>query len=246
MISVQQHYDQVLAGFYTWLYGGYAAGLKTNTEFFNRHGITPAGSGTAVDLGAGSGFQSIPLAAAGFTVTAFDLCERLLQELSANDTTGSIRTVQADLVGFDQHVSGKIELITCMTDTLLHLESLEKVEALAKIVFNSLEENGRFIVTFRDLTHELTGLDRLLPVRSDEKTIFTCFLEYRPDTVNVHDIIYHNNGDGWQLYKSCYPKLRLPPDRVKDCLTGAGLNIIESENTNGLITIIAQKKTEGI
>ena len=241
MGTVREHYDQVLAGFYTWLYGGYTAALKSNTEFIIRHGITPAGSAVAVDLGAGSGFQSIPLATAGFSVTAIDFCEQLLQELSEKDTSGSIRTVQDDLANFDRHVPVGIELITCMTDTLLHLESEAKVRSLARKVFNSLEQNGRFVVTFRDLTHELTGLDRFLPVRCDEKTIFTCFLEYRPETVYVHDIIYHDNGGGWQLYKSCYPKLRLSAGWVTDCLTDAGLKIIESGNNNGLVTIIAQK-----
>lgn len=241
MATVQEHYDQVLAGFYTWLYGGYEAGIASNTEFFKRHGITPSGSGVAVDLGAGSGFQSIPLATAGFAVTAIDVCQQLLQELSDRDKTGRTRTVLADLVNFDRHVPGNIELITCMTDTLLHLESLEKVRSLSEKVFSSLDKNGKFIATFRDLTHELSGLDRFLPVRSDEKTIFTCFLEYRPDTVTVYDIIYHNDGNGWQLYKSGYPKLRLTAEQVTGCLAGAGLNIIQSGNNNGLITIIAQK-----
>ena len=241
MSTVQEHYEQVLAGFYTWLYGGYETGFKANTEFFDRHGITPAGSGIAVDLGAGSGFQSIPLAESGFTVLAIDLCDRLLQELSDKDVTGRVRTIQDDLVNFDRHIPDNIELITCMTDTLLHLQSLQMVRELITKVFNSLAENGRFIVTFRDLTQDLTGMDRFLPVRSDDQTIFTCFLEYSPETVNVHDIIYHNNGDGWQLYKSCYPKLRLSAEWMEDCLTGAGLKIIESGNNNGLITIIARK-----
>ena len=246
MATVQEHYERVLAGFYTWLYGGHAAGIELNTEFFNRHGITPAGSGIAVDLGAGSGFQSIPLAAAGFAVTAIDLNRQLLQEITLKDPAHRIRTVQADLVDFDRYVAGEIELFTCMTDTILHLESADKVTALVKKVYNSLEVNGSFIITFRDLTQEMTGLDRFLPVRSDEQTIFTCFLEYQPQTVNVHDIIYHNDGNGWQLYKSCYPKLRLSPEWISACLTAAGLTITESGNNNGLITIISQKRSNSM
>lgn len=242
MATVKEHYDNVLAEFYSWLYGGYTAGIQANSDFFKRHGIIPSGSAVAVDLGAGSGFQSIPLAISGFKVIAIDYCGQLLQELSANDATNSIVTINGDLTGFTQHATGPVELITCMTDTLLHLESKEDVRGLVIKVFNSLEENGRFIVTFRDLTHELTGLDRFLPVRSDANTIFTCFLDYQPETVNVHDLVYHNNGSGWQLHKSCYPKLRLSSDWLLDCLTTAGLNIVESSNNNGLITIIAQKK----
>ena len=245
MATVRRHYEDVLAGFYSWLYGGHAAAIATNMEFFKRHGISPAGSALAVDLGAGSGFQSIPLALSGFKVTAIDYCHQLLRELSANDTTSSVITIRDDLTDFTRHVTGPVEIITCMTDTLLHLDSAAQVRDLANRVFNALEENGRFIVTFRDLTRELTGVDRILPVRSDANTIFTCFLEYQAELVNVHDVIYHNNGNGWQLFKSSYPKLRLSGEWVERCLSGAGLSIMKSDNSNGLITIIAQKKAAG-
>ena len=50
-------------------------------------GITPARSGRAVDLGAGCGFQSIPLARLGFAVTAIDIDRKLLDELHRNAAT---------------------------------------------------------------------------------------------------------------------------------------------------------------
>ena len=53
------------------------------------------------------------------------------------------------------------------------------------------------LITFRDLSSELTELDRLIPVRSDENTIFTCFLEYELETVKVHDIVYNRNQGKW-------------------------------------------------
>jgi len=48
--------------------------------------------------------------------------------------------------------------------------------------------------TYRDLTKELEGLDRFIPVRSDDK-IMTCFLEYESaESVAVHDLIYTRVG----------------------------------------------------
>lgn len=73
----------------------------------------------------------------------------------------------------------------------------------------SLEEGGKLILTFRDLSFGLPELDRFIPVKSDENTIFTCFLEYEPETVAVHDLVYRKVDGKWRFNKSCYRKLRL-------------------------------------
>ena len=52
----------------------------------------------------------------------------------------------------------------------------------------ALERGGRFVITYRDLSREALELDRFIPVRSDDTTILTCFLEYEPETVKVHDL----------------------------------------------------------
>ena len=126
-----------------------------------------------------------------------------------------------------------------MSDTLIHLESKEKVSSLFQKVFTSLEDEGRFIITFRDLTGELSELDRFIPLKSDEQTMLTCFLEYEPDTVKVHDLVYQKVNDSWKLNKSFYRKLRLSPQWVDEKLRNAGFGQIETEVNNGLVTIIA-------
>ena len=95
----------------------------------------------------------------GFCVTAIDLEEKLLNELKENFGKLSITTVQDDLVNFEQHINSKPELVICMTDTIIHLESKDKVTLLFKKVFSTLEENGKFIITLRDLSTELSELD---------------------------------------------------------------------------------------
>ena len=177
MATVKQHYAEVLAEVYSWMLGGFDRALEKNTEFFKKHNITPEKSKVAIDLGAGCGFQSIPLARMGFKVTAIDLDEKLLDELQANSGELEIETVRDDLINFEQYVNSKAELIVCMTDTLLHLESKEKVSSLFQKVFTSLEDKGKFIITFRDLSQELSELDRFIPLKSDDRTILTCFLE---------------------------------------------------------------------
>ena len=104
-----------------------------------------------------------------------------------------------------------------------------------------MEEEGKFIITFRDLSLELTELDRFIPLKSDRQTIFTCFLEYEPDTVKVHDLVYQYEEDNWKLKKSFYRKLRLSKQWVCKRLEEVGFKTIDSHITNGLITIVAVK-----
>ena len=54
-----------------------------------------------------------------------------------------------------------------MGDTLTHLDSRETIAALFHQVAEHLDHGGTFVLTFRDLLFELTGLDRFLPLRSE-------------------------------------------------------------------------------
>src|SRR5690606_31580108 len=158
MPSAKQHYDELLADVYSWMLGGFDSGIERNLAFFRKRGIAPTGSATAFDLGAGCGFQSIPLARLGFAVTAIDFDSKLLAELAAGKGPLPIRMIEDDLLSFDRYADGPIELIVCMTDTLLHLESEGDVRRLFGKAYRALEKDGRFMLTFRDLTKELTDL----------------------------------------------------------------------------------------
>lgn len=241
MATVKEHYDQVLSDVYSWMFGGFDSGIRRNAGFFKKHGIRPVRSGRAVDLGAGCGFQSIPLAEAGFSVLAIDISGKLLDELKRNAGSMAVETIEDELLNFDNYAKEKTELIVCMTDTLVHLESKSKVLALFEKAVRSLEKGGKFIVTFRDLSAELSELDRFIPVKSDENIIFTCFLEYEPGTVKVHDIVYRRNNGKWDLAKSYYRKLRLSKDWAEEQLSSAGFDRVESMVENGFVTIIATK-----
>ena len=242
MASAKEHYDNLLASCYSWMCGGSGLKLKENRAFFQDNSIRPAHSAAAVDLGAGSGFQAIPLAEAGFNVTAIDVSRDLLAEL--NKTAGQlpIKTIQDDLLNFAEHCPAKNEIIVCMGDTLTHLKTLVDVKELIHSVYGALEKEGLLILGFREMTVELTRLDRFIPVRSDSKRIFTCFLEYEKKHVKVHDILYEKIADQWKMKKSFFRKLRISSQWAKECLLKAGFNVEKYDSENGMITIIARKR----
>jgi SAM-dependent methyltransferase len=241
MPTVEEHYNRLLADVYSWMYGGWDAAIARYTEFFVARGVAPRASRRALDLGAGCGFQAIPLARLGFAVTAIDLDRKLLAELEAHRDDEDIVTVCADIRDFRRHAPQTAELIVCMVDTLLHLDSQESVARLAADAFATLEPNGTFIATFRDFTVESKELDRFIPVRNDEQTIFTCFLEFEPATVKVHDLVYRRVAGRWELAKSFYRKLRLSTAWVVSTLRNAGFSQVETGLDRGLVVVMARK-----
>ena len=225
MASVKEHYENLLARHYSWICGGSDSNFEENRRFFREHGVRPVRSGVAVDLGAGSGFQSIPLAELDFNVISIDLSHELLARLKKNAKDLPIVTIQDNLLNFNKHSPSKVEIIVCMGDTLTHLHTLEEVRELIETVYLVLEEGGLFILGFRDMTVELTELDRFIPVRSDPHRIFTCFLEFEKKHVKVHDIIYEKANDQWSMKKSFFRKLRISQQWTKEYLQNAGFTV---------------------
>ena len=82
MASVRDHYDTVLSEHYSRMFGEFDAKVAEQHALLERLGVTARKSAaTAVDLGCGSGFQSVALARLGFQVLAIDFSQRLLAEL---------------------------------------------------------------------------------------------------------------------------------------------------------------------
>ena len=257
--AVREHYEGLLAEHYTWLYGGLASNIAGAEALFRELAIQPGqAAGRAADLGCGSGFQSLPLARAGFAVDAVDLSPSLLRELEANahehgivvaeqPAPGQLRLIEQDLVTFLQRSAPQqYELLVCMGDTLTHLPSFSTVQQLLDAAARALQENGRLLLGFRDLSVELQDLDRFIPVQSDGRRIFTCFLEYEVEHVRVHDLIYCNTAApgepaAWQLTKSWYRKLRLGETWLSEYLLRTGFRVAHRNCVRGFITLLLEK-----
>lgn len=242
MKTAKEHYEQQLAALYSWMSGGAEVAIERNRALFRLLGVENVSRGLAVDLGAGAGAQSVPLAELGFTVIAVDFSPQLLAELRGRAVGMPIRAVEDDLLNFDKHIEGQAQLVVCMGDTLPHLESLDAVQALLSRAGRAVAEDGMLILTFRDyVSAELQGASRFIPVKSDETKILTCFLEYREEVVEVYDLLYQREGDGWVLNASSYPKLRLNRNWVSEQLGKAGLRVIHNETSQGMVMIVARK-----
>lgn len=250
MATPQDHYRNLLAHHYSWMFG-----LSFDEKVAEQRAIVEPllrdiPRGQAVDLGSGPGYQSFALAQLGFSVLALDTSAELLSELEAavrSHAYPNVQTHNADMLLLLDYIRpGAASAIVCMGDTLTHLTSPDDVRGLFRAVATALAPGGLFVLTWRDLTHELTGADRFIPVRSDEDRIMTCFLETTsPTTVQVNDLIYTRDPTKrtWGLAKSSYPKLRLAPAWIATELTAAGFDPRPPGTAGGLCLLCARRNT---
>ena len=100
---------------------------------------------------------------------------------------------------------------------------------------------NRFVVSIRDYTTELRGEERFVPVRADERTIFSCFLEYEGDHVRVYDVVQARTETGWDMRVSSYKKLRIAPEWLEKRLRESGFEVLSRSLVSGLVTIEARR-----
>jgi SAM-dependent methyltransferase len=243
--AVKRHYATLLAEHYSWMCGDLELRVAETVRFFEGIGIQRR-DGRALDLGCGSGIQSLALSELGYAVTAVDFNARLLDELHARASDRRIQTIEADLTTIGQHrdLPCPFEVVVCMGDTLTHLPSMAAVERLIEYAASVLADDGRLVLGLRDLTGELTGIDRALPVRLEENRIMLTFLEYHPEFVQVHDMVLQRDGSEWRLSKSAYPKLRIPIDHLQGLLQSHDLVIDGVSNERGMYHLVAHQRLQ--
>ena len=240
MPSVAEHYERVLSPVYAWMAGGAEAAITAGGVELEALNLALAPRARVVDLGCGFGMHAIPLARAGARVLAMDTSAHLLAELARLAGDLDIETVQDDLLSFRAHLKEKAAAVFCMGDTLTHLPEHTNLDFLVQEVAEALAPAGWFVLSFRDYSQPLLDDQRFIPVRSDERRILTCFLEYEEDTVVVHDILHERGGDAWETSVSSYRKLRLSPDRVIGSLETSGFEARREAGVRGMVRVVAR------
>jgi len=240
-MTVKEHYDNHLGNFYSWMIGDFESKAKEFQEFLLGNGILPTHSKIAIDLGAGHGIQSVPLARLGFSVIAVDFNQQLLHELKSNAKGHPIEILNDDIKNVAQFSNKEIELIACCGDTLSHLNDKAEIKKLLTDIATLLKSNGKILLSFRDYTTELTGDGRFIPVKSDDSRILTCVLEYDKETARVTDFLHEKTATGWKQKVSSYTKVRILTTEIVEILESVGFKIQLNSVINRMTTLIAIK-----
>jgi len=240
-MTVKEHYDNHLGNFYSWMSGDLTSKQAEFQNFLIEQKLLPQSSKIAVDLGAGHGIQTVPLAKSGYFVKAIDFNSQLLNELTENTKGLNVEIINADIRNFDKLSVQNPELIICFGDTVAHLDSEQEILQFVRNISEMLIYGGKFLLSFRDYSVELTGENRFIPVKSDEKRILTCILDYQPKYVVVTDLLYEKIENSWELRVSSYKKVRVTTEMIVKIIEEAGLTIQFNQIINRMSTIIASK-----
>lgn len=243
MSDVRKHYETLLARHYSWMVGT-AFDVKVAEQQALLEELGVRGSGLAIDLGCGPGYQAVALAKLGYSpVRAVDGSGILLDELAGHAEGLGIERVHADIRALKEFTAPEsASAIVCMGDTLTHLQSLDDVSQLLADAHRTLQPGGVLALTFRDLSIERSGLDRFLPIRADAGRIMTCVLEFESDHVVINDLIYVREGESWTLNKSSFRKIRLGVEDVLADLKLLGFKLMVNKPlANGMQAIAAVK-----
>jgi SAM-dependent methyltransferase len=245
---VGEHYRTLLAQNYTWMLGGDIEATAASQRDLLETLLPGPHDGPAVDLGCGSGAQTLALADLGYApVLGVDPDPTLLAELTSNAAERpAVQVCEADAVTALAEISSdSMAACVCMGDTLLHLPDRAEVGTVIREAARVLHPGGALVLTYRDLTRPLEGTARFIPVRQDADRIMTCFLEFTDDdTVEVHDVIHARDGEGWTMTTSSYPKLRLAAEWVTGQLRAAGLAVAHhGQAPSGLWRSVGRRPT---
>ena len=224
MYSFEDHYEKVLNKYYTKIFGGRKLNYEKAYELFDYFRLKPNGQLFAFDLGAGSGFYSIPLAEIGYSVVAIDLNNELLNEIR-NEHVENLEIINDDILNFHKYSNHGINLITCMTDVISHLNSYTEIEILFKYISEKLTDDGKFVFSYRDQTKEKKDTKRIIPFYADDNLILTTFVDVFPEKLKVFDLVYEKIEGNWITKTSVYWRLRMFSEKIITILEKCQLKI---------------------
>lgn len=126
-------------------------------------------SGTLIDLGCGSGvlFEYLEDSLTSFGI---DISENLLKEAEKNAPHATY--IHADITQY-QHAS-KVEVVTCLFDTMNHLDTIQNVKKVIDNMSGMLSEGGVAIFDMigREELEQLAAQSFVLPLETDFGTAY--------------------------------------------------------------------------
>ncbi len=238
MSEVLRHYEALLGPLYSWSLGDFDARVEASRAFFATH-LAVKNAPAALDLGCGTGVQTLALAQLGFKVTGVDFSPRMLAEYSARTASVGARAVVSDLTEFD--VGTGFAVAVCFGDTVAHLADLAAVRSLCRRTFQALCPDGVWLLSTRDHSVVLEGDARFLMIRADDDRSMICFVEDAGERIRVTDLIETRGSSGATLQSNSYWKLRVSPKSLTLELSAAGFRVESLGVHQGQYVLAAHK-----
>lgn len=180
---------------------------------------------TAIDLGCGSGADSIALASLGLQVTAYDNSTKML-EVARNNSTRydcKIKISHSDIFKV-AHPVKSCDLIISMGNTLANIP-LNIINKIFKNVYRSLRVGGSFLFQILNYDRILFGEERIVGTTENENSIYVRFYDFEKNKLGFNILsIPKNELKNTQLFTTIiYPHSK---EAIVKSLDAAGFSEI--------------------
>jgi glycine/sarcosine N-methyltransferase len=168
---------------------------------------------TAVDLGCGSGLDSISLAMLGLNVTGFDLSKKMINIAQKNSQKLGLKIsfLNSGIEYINETFNNKFDLAVSLGNTLPNLNKPQLKKALVKI-YNILAPKGNLLIQMVNFEQIISNGERILNITKKDNFNFVRFYDFFPTYFNFNILIYNQDN----LKKKNLYTTKLYPHRKSD------------------------------
>jgi len=133
----------------------------------------------AMDLGCGTGVDSVALASFGVEVTSVDPSTKMLRtaEINAKNTNVKLSFLNSSIDNLPENFNNKFDLAIALGNTFANI-SREKYAASIKRCFEILKEEGILVIQTLNYEKIISEKKRIVNIKEGEKNYFIRFYDF--------------------------------------------------------------------
>ncbi len=184
-----------------------------------------------LDLACGTGEYSIALSKLGSSVIGVDLNGEMIKIAQEKAKNLDVSFIEKDMTKLNDFKNKKFKLIFCIGNSIVHLNSKNKIEKFIQDIYNSLDDNGVMVIQTINFDRIIKyNIDSLPPIdRPDVGVNFIRKYNYNKDEeiLDFRTELVIKDESGKNRYINSVPLIMLMKDDIISMVKVAGFKNVE-------------------